>query len=263
MPHVAMLLVLHFQNYRMRKISFRFFLITMIAISVSNLHAQKKDVSNINQYLDFAVAFGNHEGTATFSFVHGWRFSKKKKLEAGFGLRATSYVGSKREFYTAPARLARSTTVPFAIVFAGHEEENLDTLTVQRPFTIAVNLSVNAGYYISERWYAGLNIDLIGFTVGRTTNAILHSDGTPTTEPAAKPAPFNLLLTGDNDYGSLNSEFFVRYHLSKRWAVRSVYQFFFAEYKTQNIKQIAPDGTEVDRFRNKTNLFGIGVSYRL
>jgi len=69
------------------------------------------------------------------------------------------------------------------------------------------------------------------------------------------------LLTGDNDYGSLNSEFFLKYKLSGRWDLRAVYQFFFAEYKTQTIKQIAPDGTEVDRFRNKANLFGLGVSY--
>jgi len=157
--------------------------------------------------------------------------------------------------------LARSTTVPFAIVFAGHEEKNLDTLTLQRPLTTSLNLSVNLGYYLSERWFAGFNIDLIGFTVGRTTSGILHSNGTTTTDPSTKPASFNVLLTGDNDYGSLNSEFFLKYKLSGRWDLRAVYQFFFAEYKTQTIKQIAPDGTEVDRFRNKANLFGLGVSY--
>jgi len=37
----------------------------------------------------------------------------------------------------------------------------------------------------------------------------------------------------------------------------------FAEYKTTYLYQVAPDGTRVDRFRNKVNAFGIGVSYDL
>jgi len=70
-----------------------------------------------------------------------------------------------------------------------------------------------------------------------------------------------VLLTGDNDYGSLNSEFFLKYKLSQRWGVRAIYQFYFAEYKTKTIKQTAPDGTLVDRFRNKANTYGAGLSY--
>ena len=247
----------------MKKRARIFFIIAAITALGLDGQAQQKPLPHINQYIDFATAVGSSEGTAAFSFVHDWRFGKRKRLEAGLGLRLTSYIGSKKEFYTAPARLARSTTVPFAIVFAGHEEKNIDTLTVQRPFTTSLNLSVNLGYYFSQRWFAGFNIDLIGFTVGRTTSAILHSNGTTTTEPSAKPATFNVLLTGDNDYGSLNSEFFLKYKLSSRWDLRAVYQFFFAEYKTQNVKQVAPDGTLVDRFRNKANLFGLGVSYHL
>ena len=212
---------------------FLLFIISCVNISLINAQSRQKPLPHINQYIDFATAVGNSEGAATFSFVHDWRFGKRRRLEAGLGLRLTSYLGTKREFYTAPARLARSTTVPFAIVFADHEEKNLDTLTLQRPLTTSLNLSVNLGYYFGERWFAGFNIDLIGFTVGRTTSGILHSNGTTTTESSAKPTPFNVLLTGDNDYGSLNSEFFLRYKLSDRWGLRAVYQFFFAEYKTK------------------------------
>jgi len=99
----------------------------------------------IHAYLDFTVALGNQEGTAIFSYVRNWRLGKTGKLELGLGLRWTSYIGTKTTFYTAPANLARSSTVPFLGVFSGHEEQNIDTLTVQRPLTSSLNLSANAG----------------------------------------------------------------------------------------------------------------------
>jgi hypothetical protein len=48
------------------------------------------------------------------------------------------------------------------------------------------------------------------------------------------------LLTGDNDIGSLNSEFFFKYKIDNRWGIKAVYQFYFAEYETRTVKQIAP-----------------------
>jgi len=125
----------------------------------------------------------------------------------------------------------------------------------------SLNLSANFGYALSSDWSLGFNIDLIGFSVGRKSSAILTSNGVTRNEPLAKPAVFNLLLTGDNDLGSLNSEFFLRYKLSPKWGLKAVYQFYFAEYKTNTVQQTAPDGTMVDRFRNKANLFGLGLSY--
>jgi hypothetical protein len=153
--------------------------------------------------------------------------------------------------------------VPFLGVFSGHEEQNVDTLIVQKPFTSSLNLSANAGYRFGKKWYAGLNIDLLGFTVGSTCSSVLLSNESNTAEPITKPSNWNLLLTGDLDYGSLNSEFFVKYNISLRWDIKLVYQFFFTEYNTQTVYQTAPDGTEVKRFRNKANLFGLGVSHDL
>ena len=223
--------------------------------------AQVKPSANYNQFVDLAATAGSSQGAIAGSYIYNWKLGKKKKWEAGLGVRWTSYFGTKKEYITAPARLARSTTFPFIIVFAGQKIENLDTLTVQRPFTNSVNLSANFGYNFNEKWNAGFNIDLIGYTFGRKTSAILTSNGITTTEPEAKPAAFNVLLTGDNDYGSLNSEFFLKYQLNKKWGIKAIYQFIFTEYKTKNVKQTAPDGTIVDRFRNKANTLGLGVSY--
>ncbi|GAC1449359.1 MAG: hypothetical protein NVSMB7_11370 [Chitinophagaceae bacterium] len=215
----------------------------------------------MNQFADLTGAVGQSQGTMAGSYVYNWRLGKKRKWETGLGLRYTGYFGVKRDFITAPGRLARSTTTPFVIVFARQKTENWDTLTVQRPFVNSINLSANFGYNFNRKWSAGFNIDLAGFSFGRTSSAILTSHGITRTEPAAKPASFNVLLTGDNDYGSLNSEFFMKYKLAERWGIKAVYQFYFAEYKTNTIQQTAPDGTHVNRFRNKVNALGLGVSY--
>ena len=232
----------------------------LLIFTVGSVKAQKKQ-ARINQFADLTATVGSSQGAIAASYVHNWKFGKRKRLEAGLGLRWTTYFGTKTNFTTAPARLARTTTTPFVIFFAGQKTENHDTLTVQRPLTHAVNVTINLGYNFTNRWNAGFNIDLIGFTFGRKSGAILTSNGATKFESEAKPTAFNVLLTGDNDYGSLNSEFFVKYRISQKWSVKAVYQFLFIEYKTQSIKQVAPDGTMVDRFRNKANNAGLGVSY--
>ena len=238
--------------------------ITLTAICISiGLISFSQTKSNANSYVDFSAAFAESQTAFSGSYFHNWGLGKKKKWEIGYGIRSTTFFGTKNEFITAPANLARTTTIPFAIVFAGEKEQNLDTLNVQRPFTNSINLSANFGYHLSSRLSVGFNIDVIGFTYGRTSSAVLTSNGVTKTEIAAKPAPFNLLLTGDNDLGSLNSELFLKYKLNNKWGLKAVYQFLFVEYKTTTIKQIAPDGTQVDRFRTKANLFGVGVSYQL
>lgn len=238
-------------------------LFSCLIFSAVFCNAQQKQpaLNNINQFADLTATFGNSQGSVALSYVYNWRLGKSKKFELGLGGRLTSYYGTKKDFITAPASLSRSSTFPFLIVFAGQKTENWDTLTVQRPFINMLNATANLGYHFTDRFYGGINIDVIGFSFGRKSSAILTSNGNTITEPEAKPAAFNLLLTGDNDLGSLNSEFFLKYKVGDKWSIKGVYQFLFAEYKTTSIFQTAPDGTKVDRFRNKANNFGLGVSY--
>ena len=232
-------------------------------MGVFTMEGTTQQVNNerLRRYFDFTAAFGQSQGTVSATYGHNWKLWKKQKWELGLSARWSTYFGSKKNFITAPARLARTNTTPFLIFFAGQKTENHDTLTVQRPLTTSLNFAVNAGYNITPKWYLGFNIDVIGLTFGRKSSAILTSNGTTRTESEAEPAIFNLLLTGDHDLGSLNSEFFLQYNLNKSWSIKAVYQFIFIEYVTQNIKQTAPDGTMVDRFRNKANTFGLGFAY--
>ncbi|MBL0358022.1 MAG: hypothetical protein IPP72_14635 [Chitinophagaceae bacterium] len=165
--------------------------------------------------------------------------------------------------YYCPGKIGKNQHNSFSDCIRRSKTENWDTLTVQRPWANALNLTANIGYNFNSKWSTGFNIDLVGFAFGRKSAAVLTSNGITRTEPAAKVSGFNLLLTGDLDYGNLNSEFFLKYQLDHRWGIRGVYQFIFNEYKTSSIKQTAPDGTEVDRFRSKANNFGLAVSYQL
>ncbi len=237
------------------------FALTILLLAGMNVVGQTKD-HNRNQFADFSVTAGKSQQTFALSYVYNWKVGRKKKWELGVGARNTLYTGVKNEYITAgPARLTRSNTIPFIIFFAGQKEENFDTLEVQRPLINLFNITANIGYNISPKWYAGFNIDVIGFSIGRKSSAALTSNGVNYTEPSAKPTTFNLLLTGDHDRGSLNSEFFVRYRLDKRWSLKAIYQFLFEEYETSRFKQITSDGTVIRHFRNKANNFGVGVSY--
>ena len=230
----------------------------------SGYSQQPKPLPSTNEFVDLSGTIGKDQGTVALSYVHNWRTGKKKKFELGIGARWTTYFGTKKDFVTAgPASLTRTFTIPFLIVFAGLQEENIDTLQVQRPLVNAINASFNMGYHFTPKLYGGINIDVIGFSFGKKSFAVLTSNGTTQTEPVAKPAGFNLLLTGDHDKGSLNSEFFIRYQLADRFSIKALYQFVFVEYKTENIVQIAPDGNEIDRFRNKANNIGLGIVYHL
>lgn len=231
--------------------------------TIVSILSRGQEISNTNRFADLTATFGSSQGTFSAAYVHNWKTGKRKKFELGAGLRWTLYYGEKKEFVTAgPASLTRTFTIPFLIVFAGQKIENIDTLTVQRPLVNMLNLSFNMGYHFTPRWYGGVNIDVVGFSFGQKSGAVLVSNGNAQTDPEATPSSFNLLLTGDHDRGSLNSEFYVKYMISKRIGIKALYQFIFIEYQTNNIVQIAPDGTEVNRFRNKANNLGIGISYQ-
>ena len=213
--------------------------------------------------VDFAATIGKSQGSSALSYNYNWKFGKRSKLEAGLGARLTNSFGKKLDYTTAgPARLTRSFTTPFLIFFAGQETQNWDTITVQRPFVNALNITINLGYHFNARLFGGFNIDLIGASFGRKSSSVYRTNGISSTEPVTKPTAFNVLLTGDHDRGSLNSEFFLRYQINSNWGLRAIYQFLFTEYQTTNIEQVAFDGTRINRFRNKANNFGLGVSYQ-
>jgi hypothetical protein len=230
----------------------------LIMITAVNAQQKKENTKSI----DFAATFGSKQTTFATSFLYDMKVGKKKKFTIGFGGRFTTVNGNNIQYTTAaPAKLIRENTIPFLILFSNQKLQNIDTLTVGSSGTMAINTFVNFGYDISKKLSIGFNIDVIGFTFGKKSSAILVTNGVPVNEPVAKPSTFNLLLTGENDFGTLNSEFYVKYRFNNKWAAKAILQHLFTEYSTTTIKQTAPDGTKVDRFRNIADNVGIGVSY--
>lgn len=243
-----------------KSITIVLYFLTIIGSAV----AQKNIAANKSEFLDLTATVGSAQGSVAASYVYNWKLGANKKFEIGIGGRWTTYFGTKKDFLTAgPAKYTRSFTAPFLIFFAGQEENNFDTLVVQRPLTSSLNATINLGYSISSKWYVGFNIDAIGFTFGRKSSSIFTSNGITKTDPDSKPSAFNVLLTGDHDKGSLNSEFLLRYKVAPRWSIKAVYQFVFVEYQSKTVQQTFSDGKKNDLFRNKANNLGIGVSYFL
>jgi hypothetical protein len=174
----------------MKQHSFTVLLVFFVVTSgVTRSLSQGHRLSRINRFIDFTGTIGSSQGTPAASFVYNWRLGKARKWELGFGARWTSYFGNRSDFTTAPARLARATTIPFIIVFAGQETQNWDTLTVRRPFVNSVNSAVNIGYNFNTKWSAGFNIALVGVSFGRKANGVLTSNVLLQASPIQGPQP--------------------------------------------------------------------------
>ncbi len=68
---------------------------------------------------------------------------------------------------------------------------------------------------------------------------------------------FNLLKGGNPDRGQLDSEFFLAYWWSDRWAVRAGFSHFLSEYTTANRLDFGND-----RYRHGANLGFVGLTFR-
>lgn len=223
-------------------------------------HAQE----NVADVLTATVGVGDSRGTLSLSYLHNWRVGKNKKFEIGVGGRFTTFFGSDVYYVTAPAKLTSGSTGP-GVIFKENIDANIDSFLIESPRVNAINLMINLGYRFNDKWSAGFNIDVIGFSFGGQKSG-LYIDG-PTPPNAllalqpADPTSFNALLISDNDRGTLNSEFYAQYAISTRWHLRASAQFLFTEYTTATEVQQLPEPN--DRFRDKALMFSVGCTYQL
>ena len=235
------------------------FLIVLIGTALMTLEGFSQTSRGVTKYVDATFGVAKYQGTLSLSYVNTWRLGAKQKLGIGLGCRFTSYVAANQYYTTAPAILTSGSTSP-VIIFEDNIQANIDTFLIKSPQVNSINLSIRIDYQLSKKIAAGFNIDAIGFSFGgsRTGNYINGASGKMV---SATPTPFNILLISDNDKGSLNSEFYFRYFLNDMWGLKVGAQFLFTEYTTETKVQQFPE--ENDRFRNKSLLFCLGVSYKI
>lgn len=195
-------------------------------------------------YANFTGTIGDRHGTISLDYFYLRNLTKSKKLELGVGARLTSYLGSAKYFSSAPPAFAIG-------------NKNADSIRLQSPQINALNLALNFGYRISPRFGVGFNIDAIGVSFGAKQDGF-YVNGNQVQTITARPTVFNILLIDNRDRGSLNSEFYVRYFFRTSLAVKLAFQHLFTEYTTDIEVQQVPQPN--DRFRNKANLFSLGIT---
>lgn len=204
-------------------------------------------------YFDFALSTNGNEGAALLSWnqLHGLG-KKKQKLKVGYGIRFTSYVGGNRFYTTAPAKYTGS-------------DLNIDTITTNAAQVNSLNLSLHIQYTVLKKLDLGFNIDAIGFSFGtkkdfNILSSVYDQGQIPVQE--ARPTTFNLLLVGDNDLGTLNSEFFLRYWVSEKVGIKGGFNFLFTEYTTNQNLSFDNARIQNDRYRNKSGMFLLGMTVK-
>lgn len=213
---------------------------------------------------DLMLGFGGGVTNVATSYQYAWKYGKKQRLTMGIGMRFNGFFASDKYFVTAPARIVKGEGGPQAF-FKEAIPDNMDSVLIPSASIFALNFMVNIGYSISDRLSAGFNIDVIGISFGKQQPGVYINGNAPdgiTSKPVeAAPTGFNLLLIGENDIGSLNSELFVAYKLDERWTAKLGIQHTFMEYTTTTKVQQLPEAN--DRFRITPTVVCVGVGYTL
>ncbi len=236
----------------------------MITISFSTFlfmssNAQQRPAKE--QSASFSTAFGENQFTTSLNYRYLWNFGKKKQWQMGAGARLSNNFGRRNYYITAPAKLTSGKVGP-SVFFAEQIIQNLDSVYIVKSQVNALNITVNFGYKINDKFSVGFDIDAIGFSFGGSQAGTYFGNGGAVAPANAKPTAFNLLLVSDNDLGSLNSDFFAQYNFNKKWSGKLGFQFLFTEYTTNNKVQTTPSGEKNDRFRNKSGQISIGTTYQ-
>jgi len=223
----------------------RTILVFCFLITIFQLKAQESLPKKSDLYADLGVGLGSSKVSVTSALNYNWHLGKNNKIVVGTGIRYTLFSGNNINFTSAPNDLAV-------------DEKSVDTLLAPSSNVHSFNLLINLGYNISPKLQVGFSIDVFGLSFGPTGAPTYISEGKQQVT-SASPTKINVLLVGNNDIGSLNSFFYAKYQLSNRFEVKLGYQFLFNELTTNTNIQTLP--SQNDRFRNKSSLGYIGVTY--
>jgi len=196
------------------------------------------------------------KGAAMFSLGIERKFNLfNEKFHINPGVRLNVFSGNDLDYITAPAKYTVN-------------NDQVDTITQYSVQNNFANLYVRLGYDFTEKLSISFDIDIVGVSFGGESDYKSFGPGkasqekgpVPTNQSVISlPTAVNVLLVGDNDLGSLNSTLSVTYNATKRIGIDLGVGLVFTEYTTND--KIGYDGN--DRFRNKSIMGYVGVSYLL
>lgn len=225
------------------------------SFSIKNTKDTDMAISPWEKRIGITGAFGESTTSMTLGFSHLYGFGSSRRFKLGYGVRLSSFFGSDRKFTAAPPDLASQENPQYFQLgngFFGYEDSGKSQIN-------AINLGLYTDYSITENILVGFNIDVIGFSFGAKKDGTVYNSSNgiiPIDTSSAKPTSFNALLVGNNDIGTLNSEFWIGYKIASNVMVRGAFSYLFTEYTTDNQYQ-----DDNDRFRYKAAQGAVGVSY--
>jgi hypothetical protein len=195
-------------------------------------------------YLD--LTFGSFSRTygASLSANRLYHILESRRLVLGYGARFNYYRANRDAYAAAPQRAQVNGTG--------------DSIFVDGSTFYSLNFALQIRYRIFPRFDIGASTDIAGFTFGPRVTAEYTGINDPglSAPLLARPTPYNLFLTGNRDRGMLNGELFLVYHMRRNIDIRGGYAQFTTEYTTD-----VPLGNNNDRFRNRSGMVFIGISY--
>jgi hypothetical protein len=241
------------------------FILTIIVWTGTRCWAQEKLSYKNHNHFELSASGSSGKFSGALSWAHVNTLTKQiPKLKVGYGLRFTSFTAANKFYVTAPAAYTSAVQNIFTI-FSETIAENIDTIATPTANTNSLNVAIYIEYAISKKFDLGFNIDVVGFSFGSEKEFnVLSSSFDANQSPVQKGSPtrHNLLLTSDNDIGSLNSEFFIRYWPKENIGLKLGFTFLFSEYRTS--KELSFDNGRIvnDRYRYKAGMPMIGVTYK-
>ncbi len=175
--------------------------LALAVVAAAPLAAQ----SSIGHSVDLALSY--REGSHTMSMSwHAQVGLANRRVWLGAGLRSSAMLTHTRDFEL--------------IDGGGSPQQQIADPRVQ-----TLNLMVTGDVMVTRRFGAGLNLDLIGGSHGGTRGGGLQQ---------FRPDRLNLFKGGSSDEGSLNSEFYVRYNVDGRTAIRLGATHYVMGYEDRN-----------------------------
>jgi len=160
---------------------------------------KKKFSFKKDHYLDLSVGLGENVVINSFQWDKLFPIALKKRIKIGFGARMNIMNYWNKNFFTAPPQQKPGTS--------------FDTLRIAHQTTFFLNLQFLAEIALLKWWDIGMNIDAVGFSWGPVTPASYYSNsfGHNGTTQNTSPENLNLMLFGKNDFGNLNSQFYLSF----------------------------------------------------
>lgn len=210
-------------------------------------------ISQREHFTGLYLGFGK-TNSITADVVKNFKLLKSEKLYIGPGVRAGFIYTSKNiSFYTAPAKHSK-------------ESSAIDTLIVNKPWSIPVNINFNVSYLLNKKLSLGVNLDIVGITLGSKQNGSYfpsikqqETKGARTVlnDESVKPMINNFNMIGNYRKGTTINEVFARYNLNERFSAKLGYIIITSEFITKS--RIGYKSNY--RYRNTSSQFCIGVSY--